>query len=285
MNKKVVVTGGSGLLGPFVVKEFLEHGYDVLNVDTKLPREALCPTVITDLTQLGQAYGVLQGAHAVVHMAAIPVAYSHPNEVTFQNNVMSTYNILEAAAGLGIKRAVTASSESSYGIVFAVHPFSPQYVPIDEDHPQLPQDAYGLSKIVNEKTGDMFYQQTGMQVVSFRIGNIITPAMYKRFPEFIHQPEERERILWSYVDARDVASACRLAVECDGRGSIAINLAADDTSMDVKSRDLMRARYPDVTDFRESLDGFETLLSNKLAKERLGWQPVYSWREEVEKTQ
>ncbi|GAE33091.1 UDP-glucose 4-epimerase [Halalkalibacter akibai JCM 9157] len=96
--KKVVVTGGSGLLGSAVIQEFLDHGYQVVNADIKHPKEALCPTVITDLTNLGEVYGVLAGAVAVVHLAAIPVAYSHPNEVTFQNNVMSTYNILEAAA-------------------------------------------------------------------------------------------------------------------------------------------------------------------------------------------
>jgi len=156
--KKVLVTGGSGLLGPWVVREFLTHGYEVVSADTKLPAEPLCRTVITDLTDLGQVYGVLAGCDAVVHLAAIPVAYSHPNEVTFANNTMSTYNILEAASSLGIQKAVIASSESSYGIVFAVHPLAPLYVPMDEDHPQLPQDSYGLSKIVNEKTAWMFHR-------------------------------------------------------------------------------------------------------------------------------
>ena len=97
-------------------------------------------------------YGVLAGADAVVHLAAIPAANIHTPEVTFQNNVMSTYNILEAAGGLGIKKAVIASSESSYGIVFAIHLLGPRYVPMDEDHPQLPQDSYGLSKAVNESS-------------------------------------------------------------------------------------------------------------------------------------
>lgn len=133
--KKVVVTGGSGLLGRDVIKEFLDHGYDVVNADIKYPKESLCRTVITDLTNLGEVYGVLAGADAVVHLAAIPVAYSHANEVTFQNNVMSTYNILEAAGNLGIKKAVISSSESSYGICFSKQNLKPQYVPIDEEHP------------------------------------------------------------------------------------------------------------------------------------------------------
>ena len=116
--KKVLVTGVSGRLGPYVVEHFMEMGYDVLGVDITKPKQTLSKFMTVDLMSIGECYGALAGVDAVVHLAAIPVAYSHPNEVTFQNNVMSTYNILEAAAGLGIKKAVIASSESSYGIVF-----------------------------------------------------------------------------------------------------------------------------------------------------------------------
>lgn len=279
--KKVVITGGSGHLGKWVVKEFAEKGYEVINADVKKPEESLGKTVTVNLQNLGEVYGVLQGADAVIHLAAIPVAYSHPNEVTFENNVMSTYNILEAASGLGIEKVVLASSESSYGIVFAVNRFGPQYVPVDEEHPQLPQDSYGLSKIVNEETAKMFNRKSGTQVVSFRLGNVISPDMYERFPDFIHNPEERDRILWSYIDTRDAATACRLAVENDGLGAVELNLAADDTSMAVKSRELMNAQYPEVTDFRSEFTDYETLLCNKKAKELLGWKPVHFWRDYV----
>lgn len=279
--KKVVITGGSGLLGRDVIKEFLEHGYHVVNADVKQPKEALCKTVITNLTNLGEVYGVLAGADAVVHLAAIPVAYSHPNEVTFQNNVMSTYNVLEAAGNLGIKKAVISSSESSYGICFSKQNLAPKYVPIDEEHPQLPEESYGLSKIVNEKTADMIHQRTGMQVVSFRLGNVISPEMYKNFPAFIHDPEQRKTILWSYIDTRDAATAYRLAVETEGLGSVALNIAADDTSMDIESRQLMETCYPEVKDFRKDLTGFESLLSNEKAKKLLNWQPVHEWRNYV----
>lgn len=282
-KKKVVVTGGSGMLGRWVVKHFVEHGYEVLNVDTRHPEEELCPTLIVDLQDLGQTYGALAGADAVVHMAAIPRAGMVPPEVTFRNNVMATYNVLEAAAGLGIKKAVIASSESSYGICFAVHPFGPQYVPMDEEHPQLPQDSYGLSKVVNELTADMFHRRSGIQVVSLRLGNVIPPEWYERFPSWIHNPEERERILWSYIDTRDAAEACRLAIETDGLGSVALNLGSNETSMDIPSRELMAARYPDVTDFRAPLEGYEALLNSEKAMKLLGWEPKYRWREQLGK--
>lgn len=279
---KVVITGGSGLLGPWVLREFVDHGYEVVNVDTKHPAEPICRTIIADLNHLGEVYGVLEGADAVVHLAAIPAAYLRPNEVTFANNVLSTYHILEAATALGIRKAVITSSESSYGIVFAVQPIAPQYVPIDEAHPQLPQDSYGLSKIVNEETAEMFHRKTGIQVVSMRLGNVIAPSMYQNFPNFVHDAKARERILWSYIDTRDAAAAYRLAVEREGLGCVALNIAADDTSMDIKSRDLMVASYPHVTDYRAPLDGYETLFSNEKAKRLLGWQPVHRWRDYVD---
>lgn len=281
--KKVVITGGSGLLGPAVIKEFLENGYDVLNVDQKLPESPLCKTLIADLTNLGEVYGALTDADTVVHLAAIPVAYSHPNEVTFKNNVMSTYNILEAAGNLGIKKAVITSSESSYGIVFSKQGLAPEYVPVDENHPRYPEDSYGLAKIVNEQTAEMIHNRTGMQVVSLRVGNVIAPHMYKNFPDFIHDPEQRKAILWSYIDARDAATAYRLAVETDDLGTVALNIAADNSSMDIKSCELMEACFPNVKDFREPVSGYETLLSNQKAKRILGWQPIYNWRDEVNK--
>ncbi|RUS47449.1 NAD(P)-dependent oxidoreductase [Cohnella sp. AR92] len=282
-SKKVVVTGGSGMLGRWVVKHFIEQGYEVLNVDTRQPEEPLCSTLIVDLQDLGQTYGALAGADAVVHLAAIPRAGMVPPETTFRNNVMATYNVLEAAAGLGIKKAVIASSESSYGICFAVHPFGPQYVPMDEEHPQLPQDSYGLSKVVNELTADMFHRRSGMQVVSLRLGNVIPPEWYEQFPSWIHKPEERERILWSYIDTRDAAEACRLAIEAEGLGSVALNLGSDETSMDIPSRELMAARYPEVTDFRTPLEGHEALLNSKKAMQLLGWTPKHKWREQLGK--
>ena len=152
--KKIVVTGGSGKLGTWVIKDLIEHGYEVLNADSKPPEKSLCDTIYTDLRNLGEAYGVLQDADAFIHLAAIPVAFSFPNEVTFQNNVMSTYNILEAAAGLGIKKAVIASSEAVYGIGFSKELHAPQYLPLDEEHPLLPEDPYGLSKVVSEKISE-----------------------------------------------------------------------------------------------------------------------------------
>jgi nucleoside-diphosphate-sugar epimerase len=281
MAKKVVVTGTAGILGPYVAEHFLEQGYEVLSIDIKTPAKPLTKHLNVNLCRLGECYEILKGADAVVHLAAYPRVGIVTDQVTFENNVISTYNILEAAAGLGIRKAVIASSESSYGIVFSQKGLKPQYVPIDEDHPQLPEDAYGLSKVVIEKAADMFYRRDGIQVVSMRIGNVISKEKYLPFPNFIHDSKQRKNILWSYIDARDIAGACRLAIEKDGLGSVALNLAADDTSMDIKSCDLLKAEFPGVTDIRSPVDQYQTLLSNAKAKKLLGWKPVHCWRDNV----
>lgn len=275
---RIVVTGGSGKLGAWVVKDLAEHGYSVLNVDTKAPLEKICDVAYADLRNLGEVYGILREADAVVHLAAIPVAFLYSNEVTFQNNVMATYNVLEAMAGLGINKAVLASSETAYGIGFARELHAPLYVPLDEEHLLLPEDPYGLSKVVGEKTAEAFHRRTGMQVICLRLGYVHTPEMFRDYPGFNKDPRSRVRNLWNYIDVRDAATACRLALETDIPGCTPLNIVADESCMDVKSRELMAAMFPEVKDIREPLKGYEGLMSNKKAKKLLNWQPIHTWR-------
>lgn len=290
MSQRVVVTGGSGKAGRWIVKEFLDHGYDVLNLDLTMPKDLPCRTMIVDLTDAGQVhnalsvYGGRESApiEAVVHFAAIPVAYRYPNDVTFHNNVMSTYHVLEACANLQIRKAVIASSESSYGLVFARKPVLPNYLPLDEEHPQEPEDSYGLSKVVNETTAEAFHRRTGMQVLSFRLGNILDPDDYARVRETFDQPEKRRSILWSYIDVRDVASACRLGVEKDGLGAQAMHIVADDTSSDIPSQELIRRFFPELRDNRMPPEGRSSLLTNDKLKRLLGWRQQYFLQESAD---
>lgn len=280
-KKRIIVTGGSGKAGQWILKHFVENNYDVINLDVKAPAEPICRTIITDLNDLGQVHNALsqfstgsrKEVAGIVHFAAIPQAYTHTNEVCFRNNVMSTYNILEAAANLGVKKVVLASSESSYGICFASEFFEPQYIPIDEKHPQLPEDSYGLSKVVNEVTAQAFHRRTGMQVVSFRLGNILVPESYEQLKANFDNTDARLRILWSYIDARDVASACLKAIEVDGLGAEALIIAADDSSSDRLTRDLVEQYLPGVKEIRSPIEGRTSLISNAKAKRLLGWEP------------
>jgi len=280
--KKVVITGAAGLLGPSVVEHFVNSGYRVLGVDIKQPAVRKADHRIADLTNLGECYGILQGADALVHLAAIPNAVTAPNEVTFRNNVMSTYNLLEAADALGIKKAVIASSESAYGLVFAKKRLVPQYVPIDEEHPAIPEDAYAMGKIAEEEIARGINRRNGMQVVALRIGNVITKEIYENhFKSWCNDPNQRSVIVWSYIDARDIATACQLSIEADGLGVEVFNVAADDNCTTLTSAELMKHGFPEVTDIRSPIDGYQTLLSNEKIKKMLGWKPQHFWRDNV----
>lgn len=280
---RVIVTGTSGKVGPWVAREFAAHGWEVLGIDIRPPAQADFATVVADLEDLGQVYGLFARFRpdAVVHMAAIPWPGGAAPDRVFQLNTMTTYNVLQACADLGIRKAVTASSESAYGIVFARHPFNPLYLPMDEAHPLLPQDPYALSKQVGEETCAMFHRQVGMQAVSFRLGNVQTPESYIHFPQIQANPAAQKDIFWSYIDARDIGVASRLAVEIDGLGAEVFHIAAPDTKMTIPTRDLLAAHWPGVTEFRAPLDGFAGCLDVSKAERMLGFRAAHLWRRYV----
>ena len=197
-TKRIIVTGGSGKAGHWIVKHLVETGYDVINVDTRRPAVAQCRTIVADLTQLGQVVAAFSPHgtgnrtpyDGVIHMAAIPRAHENPNDEIFRINSLTTYNVLEACGLLGIKKTVIASSESSYGLCFADKFFAPHYLPIDEAHPQLPEDTYGLTKVINEVTAAMFHRRDGTQIISFRIGNVVCPEDYAAIKSRFAHPED-----------------------------------------------------------------------------------------------
>ncbi len=283
VNKRILVTGGSGKAGHWIVKHLVESGYEVINVDSRRPAVALCRTIVADLTQLGQVVTAFSphgtGNRApytgVIHMAAIPRAHEQPNDEIFRVNTLTTYNVLEACGLLGIKKAVIASSESSYGICFANKFFEPQYLPIDEDHPQLPEDTYGLTKVVNEVTGAMFHRRDGTQILSFRIGNVVCPEDYDRIIARFDHPEDRLRILWSYIDSRDLAIACRLGIERSGLGCENVIIAADDSSSNLPSKELIKRFLPGLKKFKRPIAGRAALISNVKIKKLLGWKQQF----------
>jgi nucleoside-diphosphate-sugar epimerase len=273
--KKVIVTGGSGKAGRAAVKELLEHGYEVVNVDRVPPRERLAPHQQADLTDLGQTFELLTGADAVVHLAAIPAPQLYTHEYTFRHNTTSTYNIFTAATALKLKRVVWASSETVLGLPFDKE--MPAYAPIDEAHPTYPETGYALSKLISEEMARQFSRWSGIPFVGLRFSNIMEPDAYQRFPDYWTDPRLRKWNLWGYVDAQDVAQSCRLGLEADIKGAEAFIIAAADTVMNRPNRELMAEVYPNVP-LRQGTGDFETLLSIGKARQLLGYNPQYSWR-------
>jgi nucleoside-diphosphate-sugar epimerase len=273
----IAVTGGSGKLGVWVVEELIRQGYRVVSLDEKRSDQLKCKQIKVNLSDFGQVIGAMHGADAVVHLAAIPAPLGYTNDYIFANNVRSTFHVLEAASMLGIGKVVTGSSESAYGFCWAPKPFSPSYAPVDEEHPALPQECYGLSKIVGEQTGEMFHRRSGMQIFSLRFSLILTPKEYSL--SSITRPESFKRILWSYIDVRDAVQACMASLRSDAGGHRVLNITSDDTLSDRPTERLLADFYPDITDIRRKFVGREALVSNELAKSILQWTPERSWEQ------
>jgi nucleoside-diphosphate-sugar epimerase len=194
---------------------------------------------------------------------------------------MGTYNVLEAAVKLGIKKIVIASSETTYGIIFADQPRMPVHLPLDEDYDVDPMDSYAMSKVVNEKTARAFQLRSGFDIYALRIGNVIEPHEYESFvPQWKANPAFRKKIMWSYIDARDLGQIVKRCIEKDGLGYQVFNAANDEVSSDIPTAELLRRFYPNVP-VRRQLGEFETLLSNKKIREVLGFKEEHSWRKYV----
>jgi len=288
-------TGGSGKAGRHAVQHLLDHGYQVLNLDLEPLDNPAVRTLITDIADSGQVFNALSSymgqndfdpplrerpADAVVHFAAIPRIMMVPDNEVFRINALGTYNVIEAAVKLGIRKIVIASSETTYGVCFAQEPRDPRYLPLDEEYDVDPMDTYALAKVVNEKTARAFALRSGFDIYALRIGNVISPEDYAKFPAFFADPASRKRITWSYIDARDLGQITRLAIEKDGLGYAVFNAANDETSSNLPNRELLRRFYPNVP-VRGELGEYETLLSNRKVREVLGFRPEHSWRKYV----
>jgi nucleoside-diphosphate-sugar epimerase len=274
---RIVVTGGSGKGGRWVVRDLRERGHDVINVDVVHDGSAHGLCVRADLTDLGSVLEVTSGADAVVHFAAIPAPDIRPAGETFRNNTLSTYNVFSAAVQQRVGRVVWASSETVLGLPFDD---PPAFAPIDETHPPRPETSYALAKLIGETMADQFARQSGIPFLGLRISNIMEPADYARFPTWQDEPGVRRWNLWGYVDARDVAQAVRLGLEADVRGADVCIVAAADTCMETDSADLMAEEFPTV-DMRRAVTGRETLLAIDLARSMLGYAPAVSWQDAV----
>jgi nucleoside-diphosphate-sugar epimerase len=279
----IIVTGGSGQAGKACVRDLLEHGYDVTSVDLAPPVGASVRFSRVDLKDFGQTMAALSAIDervtkvtGVVHLAAIRAPGLAPNHVTFETNIISTYNVFEASRQLGIKNIVWASSETVLGLPFAT---PPPYVPVDEEYPGRPESAYSLSKLLGEEMAKQFCRwDPELKIIGLRFSNVMDPTDYARFPSFQDDAAKRKWNLWGYIDARDAAQAVRLALESNLKGAEVFIIANADTVMNRSNDELLRELYAGVPRKR----GFgpnETLLSIEKARRALGYEPRYGWRE------
>jgi nucleoside-diphosphate-sugar epimerase len=283
---KIAVTGGSGKAGRAVVRDLLEHGHDVLNVDlvpsadSRNP-DSPAPLLLADLTDFGQTLEALSGGErmpgieAVVHLAAIPSPIHATPDTVFRTNITSTHTVFAAAARLGLKRVVWASSETTLGLPFDR---PPDYAPIDEQHELRPESSYALSKVLGEEMARQFHRWSAIPIIGLRFSNVMERADYERFPSYWEDPHLRKWNLWGYVDESHVAQSVRLALEADVAGADAFIIAAADTVMKRPSRELMAEVFPGVP-VADAVAEHGTLLAIDKARQVLGYSPDFTWRE------
>src|ERR1700736_2651632 len=294
-GKRVVFTGGTGKAGRHAVPHLLDRGYKILNVDLKPFDHPGVNTLVADLTDSGQAFNALTthfgfdgfargkapGApDAVVHFAAIPRVLIEPDNATFAANVVSTYNVIEAAMKLGVRKVIIASSETTYGVCFAEGDKDFHSFPLEEDYDVDPMDSYGLSKVVNEKTARAFAMRYGADIYALRIGNVIEPHEYTMFPAFLADPMSRKRNAWSYIDARDLGEIVHLCLQKDGLGFQVFNAVNDTITADMPTKELL-GRYCPHTPITRPLGDFEAPISNRKIREVLGFKEAHNWRKYV----
>jgi nucleoside-diphosphate-sugar epimerase/GNAT superfamily N-acetyltransferase len=279
---KILVTGGQGRLGQAVTTALIERGDQVVSLDRRLPaiRQPNIRARIADITDAGQMLDAMRGCEAVIHCAAIPSPEAHPPETIFASNVAGTFAVLQAAKLSGIRRAVVASSLSALGGAWADPPHPPRYVPVDESHPLEVEDPYGLSKIANELTAEMFHRQTGMTIAALRFGWILSASEAAREAEaFAADPERNSAGLWSYIDERDAAAACICAVDASDYGYAVMNIIGHDTIATMPTSEAI-ARYAPEVEVRSEIPGFASPFRIERARELIGYEPKHSWRDD-----
>ncbi|WP_076263678.1 NAD-dependent epimerase/dehydratase family protein [Intrasporangium flavum] len=290
---RIFFTGGSGKAGRHVAPFLAEQGHQVTNADHVPLGHPAVDDLTVDLTDIGETYSALAGLarfdeleleakpayDAVVHFAAVPRILLTSDAKTYATNVLSTYNVLEAATRLGIRKVVFASSETTYGICFAQGERRPLYVPVDEEHPTVPEDSYAMSKVANEVTARSFQARTGADVYGLRINNVIEPHEYaEMFPPFLADPALRRRNVFAYIDARDLGQMVQRCLEVDGLGYEVFNVANADMSV-AATTDEVRERFYEGVELRRPMGRDETFYSIDKARDLLGFSPQHSWRE------
>lgn len=282
---RVVVTGAAGRLGRAVVSLLAEQSVDLLAVDREPMPSASTPTLRADLCDLGQAYGALAGAGAIIHLAAIPAPVGHPPEEVYRTNILSTFNVFEAAATLGIRRVVYASSVSALGFPWQHRWSEPRYLPIDEAHPLLPQDCYGLSKAQGEGIAAAYALRGAGSAASLRFSTVLAgDACAPMIAGVRREPGASAQLLWSYVDLRDAARACLLALNAPFEGHVPLFITARDTTADLPSDTLLDRYFPQVPRHMPPADASPlsehwSLLDGTRAWEVIGYRPEYTWRQ------
>jgi nucleoside-diphosphate-sugar epimerase len=278
---KILVTGGLGKVGQWVVRELLHAPAHEITVLDRLPgpdRSAV-KYLVGNVQDLGEVMEAIIGCEAVIHLAAVHNPNIATTSVTYETNVIGTFNVHHAAFRLGVKRVVSASSNAVVGWSYSDR-FVPDYLPIDEDHPNRPEDVYGLSKEIGESIARS-YARKGLETIMLRPSGVVTPDELEQMRKDRGRPATGFHA-YSYVDARDLAVAFRLALERPVASGTVLFVVADDSTVVEPLCNLYPRLMPSIGDKARTLTDAKGAYSNSRAKGLLGWQPVHSWRDAMD---
>jgi len=309
---RIVFTGGSGKAGRWVIPYLIDKGHEVLNVD-RVPFPKTDPaydvfTLQADLTKSGEVFNALTSPYGfhefakdsqpanqegrkgvpdvVIHFAAYARIMIVPDNDTFANNTLSTYNVIEAACKLGVKKIIIASSETTYGVCFSQGDTDFKEYPLEETYDVDPMDSYALSKLCGERCARTFarrYEKDGVDIYALRIGNVIEPHEYAQmFPGFLSDIMCRKRCAWSYIDARDLGNICNRCIETSGLGFQVFNATNTDSTLPIPTAQFLQEKFPDTPLIRSiPSDSYEAILSNRKIREVLGFKQEFDWKRYV----
>lgn len=292
---RVLFTGGSGKAGKHVVPYLVAQGHRVMNFDRVPLGLPGVHDLVGDICDAGQVYSAMRthagydeqedGAaklfDAVVHFAAVPRYGMVPDTECYRVNTVGTYNVLEAALKMGVRKVIIASSETTYGVCFSDGVVDPKVLPLEEDYDIDPMDSYGMSKKVNEVTARSFQRRFGADVYALRIGNVVEPHEYATlFPALKDDPGLRRRITFSYIDARDLGQIVDLCLKKDGLGFQVFNAVNDENAVPQGNSELLARFFPKVP-LSRPVGEREGLLSNRKIREVLGFREAHPWQKYV----
>ncbi len=304
---KILITGGSGTLGGYVLRELLHGGHELSCYSRTAPRvDGVC-FIEGDIEDIEQLKTACRSHHALIHMAAVPGPGRASPERLIEVNVSGTINVLEAAIGARVGTVVLASSGAATGFSFQTRELEPGYLPLDEEHPCKPQDSYGLSKLLAEQACRGYSDGHGIRTICLRInhnwyldrkgaevavlsgwahGLTVEELWTKRYRKVLEEPEgdwpspgppAPHKLLWAFTDARDAARSFRLAVEnTEIRHEVFLINGADTCSRE-GTRSLIERYHPNVP-LRAPLPEFASLWSHHKATRMLGYEPRHTWR-------
>ncbi len=281
---RVLVTGSAGIVGRVAVSRLARAGHEVIGTDVVAPSRppsGQAGFILADLTDAGDAYAVIVGFDAVVHTAAIPRAGAHPGHTVFATNLMATYNCLEAALRSGVARLVYFSSEAAAGHFFAEREFGPQFLPVDESHPLLPEDPYALSKVFGEQMMDAAVRRSSMAVISIRPSSVMWEGNAEAYfgPQLRDPAAHPSANVHSYIDVYDLGDAVVAAVASDAPGHEIVYVASPDNVGGHDFVDLVQNAYGWTVPLHDVARPDASGISSAKAQRLLGWAPTRSWRD------